>query len=173
MVVGLRVAQPNLHSIYEVTMSDIVSPLLQWLNAHPELAGLFTFIISASESVAIIGTIVPGSITMTALGALAGAGVIPLWETLFFAILGAIVGDGISYWIGHYFKDRLHQMWPFKNNPSILRRGEMFVHKYGIMSVFIGRFIGPVRALIPMVAGMLGMRPLQFTIANVTSAIGW
>jgi membrane-associated phospholipid phosphatase len=41
------------------------------------------------------------------------------------------------------------------------------------MGVFIGRFVGPVRALIPMVAGMLGMRPLQFTIANVTSAIGW
>ena len=60
-------------------MSDIVSPLLQWLNANPELAGLVTFIISASESIAIIGTIVPGSITMTAIGALAGAGIIPLW----------------------------------------------------------------------------------------------
>lgn len=154
-------------------MFDFVTPLLAWLNANPEWAGFVTFIISASESVAIIGTIVPGSITMTALGALAGAGVIPLWETLFFATLGAIVGDGISYWMGHYFKDKLHQMWPFKNNPAILGRGEMFVHKYGIMSVFIGRFIGPVRALVPLVAGMLGMKPLQFTIANVTSAIGW
>ena len=154
-------------------MLDFVSPLLAWLNANPEWAGFVTFLISASESVAIIGTIIPGSITMTALGALAGAGVIPLWETLFFATLGAIVGDGISYWIGHYFKDRLHQMWPFKQNPAILNRGEHFVHKYGIMSVFIGRFIGPVRAVVPLVAGMLGMRPLQFTVANVTSAIGW
>lgn len=154
-------------------MSDIVSPLLQWLNAHPELAGLVTFIISASESVAIIGTIVPGSITMTALGALAGAGVIPLWGTLFWAILGAIVGDGISYWLGHYFKDRLNRAWPFRNHPGLLKSGEMFVNKYGVMSVFIGRFVGPVRALVPMVAGMLGMKPLPFYITNVTSAIGW
>lgn len=154
-------------------MSDIVSPLLQWLNAHPEWAGLATFLISAAESVAIIGTIVPGSITMTAIGALAGAGIIPLWQTIFLAMLGAVVGDGISYWLGHYFKGSLRKMWPFKSNPSILKSGEVFVRKYGVMSVFIGRFVGPVRALVPLVAGMLGMKPLQFTIANITSAIGW
>jgi membrane protein DedA with SNARE-associated domain/membrane-associated phospholipid phosphatase len=154
-------------------MAGVVAPILQWLNENPELAGLATFVISASESVAIIGTIVPGSVTMTAIGALAGAGVIPLWSTIIWAILGAIVGDGISYWIGHYFKDRLRRMWPFKDNPGILTKGEVFVHKYGVASIFIGRFVGPVRALVPVVAGMLGMKPIQFTIANVTSAIGW
>lgn len=154
-------------------MSDIAGPLFQWLNANPELAGLATFTISAAESVAVIGTIVPGSITMTAIGTLAGAGVIPLWGTIFWAILGAIVGDGISYWLGHYFKDRIRSMWPFKDNPGVLQSGENFVHKYGVMSVFIGRFVGPVRALVPVVAGMLGMKPIQFTVANVTSAIGW
>lgn len=154
-------------------MSDIVSPLLEWLNANPELAGLVTFIISASESVAIIGTIVPGSITMTAIGALAGAGVVPLWSTIIYAILGAIVGDGISYWLGYYFKSRLRISWPFRKHPELLEKGESFVHKYGVMSVFIGRFIGPVRALVPLVAGMLGMKPMPFIIANVVSAIGW
>lgn len=154
-------------------MSDVVSPLLQWLNANPELAGLTTFFISAAESVAIIGTIVPGSVTMTAIGALAGAGVIPLYETILWAMLGAIVGDGISYWLGYYFKNRIRNIWPFRGNPQILAKGEEFVHKYGIMSVFIGRFVGPVRALVPLVAGMLGMQPMRFTIANVASAIGW
>lgn len=154
-------------------MTDIVSPILQWLNAHPQLAGLATFLISATESVAIIGTIVPGSIMMTAIGTLAGAGIIPLWPTIFWAILGAIAGDGISYWIGYTFKARLPNLWLFRIYPTLLPRGEKFFHKYGYMSVFIGRFIGPVRALVPLVAGMLGMKPLQFTIANVTSAIGW
>jgi len=154
-------------------MTDIVSPLLEWLNANPELAGLVTFIISASESIAIIGTIVPGSITMTAIGALAGAGIIPLWITIICAILGAIVGDGISYGLGYYFKGRLNHAWPFKNYPGLVHSGETFVRKYGVMSVFIGRFVGPVRALVPMVAGMLGMKPFPFIIANITSAIGW
>lgn len=154
-------------------MSGVVAPILQWLNENPELAGFATFIISAGESVAVIGTIVPGTLTMTAIGALAGAGVIPLWSTILWAILGAIVGDGISYWIGHYFQDRLRRMWPFRDNPGILETGERFVRKYGVLSVFIGRFVGPVRALVPVVAGMLGMKPIQFTIANVASAIGW
>lgn len=154
-------------------MSDIVSPILAGLNAHPELAGLVTFLISAGESVAILGTIVPGSITMTAIGALAGAGIIPLWGTLLWAIMGAIVGDGISYWIGYHFKNRLPHLWPFRKHPMLLKTGESFFHKYGSMSVFIGRFVGPVRALVPLVAGMLGMKPLKFLIANITSAIGW
>ncbi len=154
-------------------MSDIVASLIETLNTHPELGGIITFIISAGESVAIIGTIVPGSITMTAIGALAGAGIIPLWSTLFWATLGAIVGDGISYWIGHHFKDRLHRVWPFRKHPALLKTGEVFFHKHGGMSVFIGRFVGPVRALVPLVAGMLGMRPLIFYLANITSAILW
>lgn len=152
---------------------DIVSSVLQWLNMHPGYAWLITFLISASESIAVIGTIIPGSITMTALGALAGAGIIPLWSTVFWAFLGAIAGDGISYWLGYYFKDRICQIWPFKQNLSLLVQGEKFFDKYGGMGVFIGRFIGPIRALIPVVAGMMGMKPLQFLIANIASAAGW
>lgn len=154
-------------------MSDLISHILQWINTHPELAGLTTFGISTLESVAIIGTIIPGTVMMTAIGTLAGAGVIPLWQTIMWAILGAIVGDGISYWLGRHFNERLPQLWPFKRYPSILENGEYFFKKHGAKSVFIGRFVGPVRALVPLVAGMLGMRPLKFYIANILSAIGW
>lgn len=154
-------------------MNAFLNHLVEWLNAHPQLAGLVTFIISAAESIAIIGTIVPGSIMMTALGTLAGAGVIPLYETIIWAILGAIAGDGVSYWLGHHYKDRLPGIWPFRRYPQLLKTGEVFFHKYGYMSVFVGRFVGPVRALVPLVAGMLGMKPLRFTLANVTSAIIW
>ncbi|OGT47454.1 MAG: hypothetical protein A3E83_01795 [Gammaproteobacteria bacterium RIFCSPHIGHO2_12_FULL_41_20] len=153
-------------------MSDI-SLILQWINDHPQLAGLAVFLISTAESVAIIGTIIPGSIMMTAIGALAGAGIISLWSTLIWAILGAIVGDGISYWFGFHFKERLPYLWPFRHYPNILKNGEEFFRKHGGKSVFIGRFVGPVRALVPLVAGMLGMHPTRFIIANVVSAIGW
>lgn len=156
-----------------MSMTDIVNPILQWLNTHPQLAGLGVFVISAAESVAVVGTIIPGSIMMTTIGALAGAGVIPLWSTIIWAILGAIVGDGISYWIGYSFKERLHNVWPFRNQPYLLEKGESFFHKYGSMSVFIGRFVGPVRAIVPLVAGMFGMKPARFYFANVLSAIGW
>lgn len=153
--------------------SDIISTILQWLNTHAEYSWLITFIISAGESIAVIGTIVPGSITMTAIGALAGSGIIPLWSTILWAFLGAIVGDSISYAIGYYFKDRLPQLWPFRQNLILLEKGNQFFNRYGGMGVFIGRFIGPIRALIPVVAGMMGMKPSHFFVANVASAAGW
>ncbi len=139
----------------------------------PHSAGLATFLISAGESIAIIGTIVPGTVVMTAVGALAGAGVIPLWSTLVWAILGAIIGDNLSYFIGRHFKDGLRQSWIFKTYPNLLNSGEVFFRKYGILSVFIGRFIGPVRALVPLVAGMLGMRPLSYVTVSVIASICW
>lgn len=154
-------------------MIDVINPILQWLNAHPNLAGFATFLISAGESIALLGTIIPGSVMMTAIGTLAGAGVIPLWQTIIWAIIGAILGDGISYWLGYHFKDRIRQVWPLNRHPEWLRRGEIFFQKHGSMSVFMGRFIGPVRAMVPLVAGMLGMRPVRFYIANVLSAIVW
>ncbi len=154
-------------------MFESINPTLQWLNTHPQIAGVVTFFISAIESIAIIGTIIPGSVMMTAIGTLAGAGVIPFWFTILWAILGAIVGDGISYWLGHHFKDRIHDLWPFRQYPYILASGEDFFQRHGAKSVFIGRFVGPVRALVPLVAGMLGMQPWRFTLANVISAIGW
>ncbi len=154
-------------------MNDIASSIFQWLNQHPHMAGLATFIISAAESVAIIGTVVPGSIMMTAIGTLAGAGIIPLYSTICWAIAGAVAGDGISYWLGRHFNTQLPTLWPFRKYPGILRNGELFFRKHGGKSVFIGRFVGPVRAIVPLVAGMMGMSPLRFTIANVLSAIGW
>lgn len=154
-------------------MSDISSPVFQWLNQNPHWAGLFTFIISAAESIAIIGTIIPGSIMMTAIGTLAGSQIIPLYPTLIWAILGAIAGDSISYWSGRYFNQRLITFWPFRNYPTLLTNGENFFHRHGSMSVFIGRFVGPVRALVPLIAGMLKMRPLRFTLTSICSAIGW
>src|SRR6185312_13789149 len=105
-------------------MSDVLSPILQWINIHPDLAGLITFGISAAESIAIIGTIIPGTVMMTAIGTLAGAGIIPLWPTVLWAILGAIVGDGVSYWLGHHFNERLPSLWPFRKHPSLLQNGE-------------------------------------------------
>jgi membrane protein DedA with SNARE-associated domain/membrane-associated phospholipid phosphatase len=154
-------------------MSDNIGPLLQWLNLHPNLAGLVTFIISAAESVAIIGTIVPGTITMTAIGTLIGAGVIPLWSTFIWAILGAIAGDNISYWTGYYFKDRIRQAWPFRSYPTWLITGEEFFCKHGRLSVLIGRFIGPTRAIVPIVAGMLRMPPLRFITVSIIASTAW
>ena len=88
-------------------ISEYTQQLVNWINHNPNAAGLLTFIISAMESIAVIGTIVPGTVTMTAVGGLIGLGIIPFGSTMLWAIAGAVAGDGFSFWLGVHFKDQV------------------------------------------------------------------
>src|SRR5699024_1299788 len=86
---------------------------------------------------------------------------------------GAFIGDWLSYIFGYHYKDRIHQLWPFKQKPMLLNQGFYFFRKYGVTSVFIGRFFGPLRAVVPLIAGICRMDKRHFFIANILSAFIW
>ncbi len=151
---------------------DQLKPFLGWLQAHTVLSLFLVFIISLFESLAFVGLLVPGSLLMTAAGILVGIKVLPVWPTLIAAILGAIAGDGLSYRIGLYFKDSIHNTWPFKRYPRFLLKGEEFFVAHGGKSVFLARF-SPVRPVVPVIAGMMRMDPWRFFFSNVSSALLW
>src|SRR3569832_3009442 len=134
-----------------------LKPLLDWISAHPHWGGLAVFAISRRESLAVVGLFVPGVAMMFGIGALVAVGARELWATLTWAAAGAIVGAGLSYWLGHHYKDRLRHMWPFRKYPALMRRGEMIFERHGGKSVLLGRFVGPVRPVITVVASMLGV----------------
>ena len=98
--------------------AEYVQPVTVWLTNNPHWALFITFLISFSESLAIIGSIVPGTVTMTAVGILAGSGVMRIDLTLLAAILGAIAGDSASYFLGFYYSDSLSKIWPFSKHPK-------------------------------------------------------
>ncbi len=152
---------------------ESIQPILDWISTHPTWSGIVVFLISLSESLAIVGLLVPGVVMMTAIGAMMGAGILPFWETLFWAVLGAIAGDGISYWLGYHYHDRIRGFWPFKQFPKLLVRGETFFKNHGGKSIIFGRFVGPVRPMIPVIAGMMDMSPKRFLVFNILSAIAW
>lgn len=152
---------------------DYIEPLTTWLQANPKSALFITMLISLTESLAIIGSIVPGSLTMTAIGILAGSGVMRIDLTLLAAVIGAIAGDGASYALGYIYHEQLVKMWPFSKYPSLIFYGKQFFMKHGGKSVVIGRFIGPLRSIIPVIAGIMNMPKLLFFIANSISAVGW
>jgi undecaprenyl-diphosphatase len=154
-------------------MTELLQELLAWVSAHPHWAHLLVFLVALSESLAVVGIIVPGVVMMLGAGALIAAGALDFWSVCLWAVAGAVAGDGISYWIGWRFKDRLRDLWPFTRYPESLASGERFFARYGGKSVALGRFVGPVRAVIPLVAGMLGMDPKRFLAANLLSALAW
>ena len=147
--------------------------ILSWIEVNTAWSGLIIFLICLSESLAVIGLFIPGLFIMGAIGGLISIGTLQLAPTLMWAILGAISGDSISYAIGCHFKETLPTYWPFSRSPHWLHKGKTFFKKYGSMSIVIGRFVGPVRPFIPVVAGIMSMCPKRFLISNIVSAILW
>ena len=147
--------------------------MLDWIVQHPHLAGIAILLVSAAESWVVVGLFIPGAMVMFGAGALVGKDILDLWPTLAWAAAGAVVGDGLSYWLGYHYRERMREFWPFSRHPALLQKGEAFFLKYGGKSVLFGRFVGPVRPVVPVVAGMLGMSPMRFYLANVLSALAW
>lgn len=154
-------------------MGALFEQLLAWVSLHPLWAGLIVFLVAMAESLAIVGVIVPGVAMMFGIGALITAGALAFWPTLAWAVAGAVLGDGLSFFLGRYYQQQLRGFWPFSRHPEMLEQGVRFFQRYGGKSVVFGRFVGPVRAVIPLVAGMLGMSPLRFLLANIGSALAW
>src|SRR5713226_9183258 len=89
--------------------------------------------------------------------ALAGASGINFWPVWIAGAIGAALGDWVTYWFGYKYKEQVAQIWPLSRYPEILPRGEEFVKKWGVPSIFIGRFFGPLRASVPLAAGIFEM----------------
>jgi membrane protein DedA with SNARE-associated domain/membrane-associated phospholipid phosphatase len=150
-----------------------VDTFLAMIRQHPGVAYAAVFLVSFSESLVLVGLIVPGAVIMFGVGAIVAAGILGLKPVLALAAAGAVAGDGISYWLGRHYQETLRNVWPFRRYPEMLKKGEGFFYRHGGKSVLFGRFVGPLRPVIPVVAGMLGMRPAQFIVVNLLSAIGW
>ncbi|BCG98116.1 membrane protein [Mesorhizobium sp. 131-2-5] len=149
------------------------SALTDYIASHPHLAYAAIFLLALSESVPVIGAVVPGTAIIVGLAALVPSGVLMLWPMLIAAFLGAIVGDGLSFWLGHRYHREILLRWPLNRYPELVARSEAFFERHGGKSVFLARFTPGVRAFIPLVAGMLRMPSRRFYYANILSAFVW
>src|ERR1700753_2179632 len=97
--------------------------LLHVLASYPEWALAIVLLASFLESVAFIGTFVPGSTAMFIAGALVGTGALHLGGLFGGASAGAIAGDAASFWFGVRYADSIAGMWPFRQHPGALAAG--------------------------------------------------
>lgn len=144
-----------------------------FVSLHPHWAGAIAFLTAMAEAIALVGLLVPGTSILIGIGALVGLGHLALWPILIWAALGAIAGDGLSYWLGRRYHETLRSLWPFSRHPEWLRQGEAYFREKGAMSVVLGRFFPVLRSVVPAVAGMLNMPPARFYAVNILSALLW
>ncbi|NIE56855.1 MULTISPECIES: bifunctional DedA family/phosphatase PAP2 family protein [unclassified Burkholderia] len=140
---------------------------------HPVLVLIIVFGVACAESLAVMGTLVPAGIVMFAAGALIGAGVLDVWTTLGVAALGAMTGDGISFELGRRYAGEVRTWWADHGHMEAWERGEQFVARHGGKSIVMARFLAPVRAIVPLVAGAAQMPRRKFYPINIASALAW
>lgn len=131
------------------------------------------FALAFGESLAFISLLLPAWGALVALGALIGTSGISFWPVWIAAALGAALGDWLSYWIGQKLEYRVQHIWPLSRHPDLIPRGERFMRKWGMPGIFIGRFFGPLRASVPLIAGIFEMPFWTFQFANFASAFVW
>ena len=125
------------------------------------------------ESLALVGLILPGTVMMSGLGALIGSGEVNFWQAWLAGIVGCLLGDWISFWLGWRFKKPLHR-WSFmKKNKALLDKTEHALHQHSMFTILVGRFVGPTRPLVPMVAGMLDLPVTKFIVPNLLGCLFW
>ena len=154
-------------------MQGYVQIIIDFIGAHAQWSYVIVGLTAFAESFAFVSLLFPGTAILVAAGTFVGTGTLNPWWLILAGIIGGTLGDGISFWIGQHFGHVVPRVWPFTRRPEMLARSISFFQKHGGKSVFVGRFFGPVRAVIPLAAGMMRMPTRRFYVANVLSAIVW
>ena len=154
-------------------MSQWLDTLTQWLAAHPQWLGLALLAVACMECLAVVGLLVPGTVLIFAIAVLAGSGVLSLGETLVLGFIGGLTGDLLSYALGRRYHQGIRSLRGLRDHPEWLLRAEHYFQRYGVASLLVGRFIGPLRPMLPMTAGMLDMPFGRFLLVSLCAAVGW
>ena len=154
-------------------LSELIGSILTSVSSNYWLFVFLVFLVCVGEAVFILGLLVPSLPILLLVGGLITTQNLNFWPIFFAASLGGLVGDAISYWIGFLLKDRIRTIWPFKNYLNLIEQGETFFRRHGGKAIFVGRFITGLKAVVPGIAGMLGMRWSYFTLINTISAFVW
>jgi len=154
-------------------MEEFAHAVADFVRHHQAWAAPVVLVLAFGESLAFISLLIPAWGALVAIGALIGVSGISFWPVWIAGGVGAALGDWVSYWFGYRYKEHVAKIWPLSRYPGLLDRGEDFVRRWGVPSIFIGRFFGPLRASVPLAAGIFEMAYWQFQVANFASALVW
>ena len=141
---------------------------------HVHFAGYWVaFFAALLETTFGIGLLLPGSTIILFLGALSARGYFDVGDLIWFAVLGAILGDNINYYLGKKYGSKWIEkgFWFLKSDH--IEKTRNFMDAHGAKSVFLGRFVPSVKEIVPFIAGSVRMNKKTFMLWNILGAVGW
>jgi membrane protein DedA with SNARE-associated domain len=156
-----------------MSLESYAQAIIDFVRQNQAWAAPIVFALAFGESLAFISLLIPAWAALVGIGALIGPMGISFWPVWVAASIGAALGDWLSYWVGVKVGPAIGHMWPLSRHPELLPKGEAFIKHWGVLAIFIGRFFGPLRAAVPLVAGIFRMPYWPFQLANFSSAFVW
>ncbi|QCI25899.1 DedA family protein [Buchnera aphidicola] len=151
-------------------MKACLSYFLTQFSSHPLI---LIMIVTFLESLALLGLILPGIVLMATLGTLIGSGKVSLYTAWSVSVLTCSIGDYLSYYIGWKCKNWIYKISIFQKNIIFFNKIKNILNKYSMMTILLGKLIGPTRPIIPMMAGMLSIPIKKFIFPSLISCIIW
>ena len=146
--------------------------VILWLKDNPEWIALGVFGAAFVESFALIGVVIPGVVLLAVISGMAASS-LNVFELVLIAYVASFLADILSFLLGTGISKSIDKLWPFNKYPNLLVQGRSFMKRFGILGVFVGKFIGPIRPLLPLTAGSLGMNFKHFLTVEVFSSFLW
>lgn len=141
---------------------------------HYHVAGYWlAFFAALLETTFGIGLLLPGSTIILFLGALSARGYLDTGDLIWFAVVGAILGDNINYYLGRRYGPKWMEKGYWFLKSDYIDKTRNFMETHGAKSVFLGRFVPSVKEIVPFVAGSVKMNKRTFMFWNVLGAVGW
>jgi membrane protein DedA with SNARE-associated domain len=155
-------------------LDAVVQTTIAFIKEYRSWAAPIVLVLAFGESLAFVSLVLPFWGMLVAIGTIISAtGGGDFWIVLASAAIGAALGDWLSYWLGYHYHEPISRMWPISRYPELLPQGRAFFDRWGAGAIWLGRFTGPLRASVPIIAGAVRMPQLPFQIANWGSAFLW
>jgi membrane-associated protein len=156
-------------------IGHIIHMIVETLQGLPPWALLgMAFLLPALEASVFLGVLVPGEIVLLLAAIGASKGQLPLWAVIVAGVLGAVIGDFVGFEVGKRWGQALLDKLPERIvRPNHIDRAKAALRRWGALTVFFGRWAAALRAFVPGLAGMSGMRLRVYAPANAAGGVVW
>ena len=150
---------------FSMDIESLRDTIVEFVRHNQAWAPFLAAFLAFGESLAVLSLLFPATVLLVAIGGLIGSIELAFWPIW--------LGDVVSYEFGRYFEDRVQNVWPLDRHRELVARGENFTRRYGVGAIFLGKFFGPLRAFVPLAAGVFEMPRAVFQAADITAALVW
>lgn len=154
-------------------MDGATLAMTEFLAAHAGAAPIAALLLATAETVAFLSVFIPATALLMATGAAAATGAFPFLPIWAGAATGALIGSTFSWWLGRRYGARILALGAFRVHAQAVARARRLFERWGPAAIVAGHFIGPLRPVVFLLAGMSGVGFWRFQLWNMAGALAW